>query len=172
MSTRRAELQRYRDVGSGNLPASIVATSTEINTLSGVAATLTASELNILDGVTASAADLNRVKNIRPLGLTSGTVLQAKTDNYTAALTDAGTFIDFGAASGKTFTIPANGTVQFPIGTVIGVTKSGANTLALAVTTDTLIGGDGTPTLSASGGVALFFKVAATTWVLLGVALT
>jgi hypothetical protein len=142
---RRDEFQRWRDQQTGSLPAS----------------------------VTATAAELNQLDGWSPLELTrDNTVLQTKSANYTAVLSDAGTVIDFGSASASTFTIPANSSVAFPIGTIIIVTKSGANTLALAVTTDTLIGGDGSPTLSASGGVALFLKAAATTWVLFGVSLT
>lgn len=170
---RRDEFQRWRDQQTGSLPASVTSTASELNKLAGSASGLTAAELSILDGVTATAAEINQLDGWSPLELTrDNTVLQTKTDNYTAVLADAGTCIDFGASSGKTFTIPANSSVAFPIGTIIIATKSGANTLALAVTTDTLIGGDGTPTLSASGGVALFIKVATTTWVLFGISLT
>jgi hypothetical protein len=147
------------------MPTSVTATAAEINALDGIAATLTPAELSILDGVTATAAEINQLDGWSPLELTrDNTVLQTKTDNYTAVLADAGTVIDFGASSGKTFTIPANASVAFPIGTILIATKSGANALTIAITSDTLIS-LATPELAASGGVALFLKVAATTWV-------
>jgi|APGre2960657404_1045060.scaffolds.fasta_scaffold00972_9 hypothetical protein len=134
---RRDEFQRWRDQQTGSLPAS----------------------------VTATAAELNQLDGWSPLELTrDNTVLQTKSADYTAVLADAGTVIDFGAASGATFTIPANASVAFPIGTVLIVAKSGANTLTIAITSDTLISLT-TPVLAASGGVALFIKAAATTWV-------
>ena len=156
---RNTELQTFRD--QEVLPSTVTASATELNTLDGVAATLTAAELNILDGVTSTAAEINKLDGFSPLAVTNGTVLQTKSDNYTAVLTDAGTCIDFGAASGKTFTIPANASVAFPIGTVIIVT---GNALTLAITSDTLIS-PATPELAESGGAALLIKVAATTWV-------
>ena len=162
---RRDEILRFRDAYSGGMPTSVTATSAEINALDGIAATLTPAELSILDGVTATTAEINKLDGFLPLSLTSdNTVLQSKTDNYTAVLADAGTVIDFGASSGKTFTIPANSSVAFPVGTVIIVTKSGANALTLAITTDTLIS-LATPELAASGGAVIFLKAAATTWV-------
>jgi hypothetical protein len=165
---RNSELQRWRDVGSGNLPASITATSTELNVLDGVAATLTPAELNILDGVTATAAEINKLDGRNPLAFNSdATVLQTKSDNYTGVITDAGTVIDFGAASGKTFTIPANASVPYAIGTVLVISKSGANNLTIAITSDTLIS-IATPEVTASGGVVMIIKVAATTWVMFG----
>ena len=134
---RRDEFQRWRDQQTGSLPAS----------------------------VTATAAELNQLDGWSPLELTrDNTVLQTKSADYTAVLADAGTVIVFGAASGATFTIPANASVAFPIGTVLIVAKSGANTLTIAITSDTLISLT-TPVLAASGGVALFIKAAATTWV-------
>jgi hypothetical protein len=162
---RRDEFQKWRDQQAGVMPASVTSTASELNKLAGSAAGLSAAELSILDGVTATTAEINQLDGWTPLELTSdNTVLQAKTDDYTAVLADAGTVIDFGASSGKTFTIPANASVAFPIGTMIIVTKSGANTLTIAITSDTLIS-LATPVLAASGGVAVFIKAAATTWV-------
>lgn len=161
---RRDELQKYRDQNAGYLPVSITATAAEINKLAGSAAGLTAAELSILDGVTADASEINKLDGFSPLALTNGTVASPQTDNYTLVLGDAGKHLDFGAASGKTCTIPANASVAFPIGTCVIVSKSGANTLALAITSDTLIAPSG-KTLAASGGVCLLIKVASTTWV-------
>lgn len=133
---RNTELQRYRD-------ETFDAFSNSLN--------VTAAEVNKLDGFS-------------PLSISNGTALVTKADDYTFVLGDANKAFDFGAASGKTATIPANASVAFPVGTILVVTKSGANTLTLAITTDTLIS-LATPVLAASGGAALLIKVAATTWV-------
>lgn len=122
---------------------------------------ITQAEASILDGCTATAAEINKLDGFSPLSfINTGAAVTAKTDNYTATLADANTCLNFGTASGKTFTIPANASVAFPVGTVFIVAKS-TNALTLAVTTDTLLG---STTIAASTG-ALVIKVASTTWV-------
>lgn len=73
----------------------------------------------------------------------------------------------------RTWTIPANASVAFPIGTIIHVKNQlSAGTLTIAITTDTLTkvgaaGGTGSRTLTA-GGEASIMKVAATAWEIVG----
>ena len=50
----------------------------------------------------------------------------------TFALTDAGALVNLTGGDPKTFTVPPNSSVAFPIGTVIGVTQDGAGQLTLA----------------------------------------
>lgn len=158
---RRDEILRFRDAYSGGMPTSVTATAAEINTLDGVAATLTYGELNILDGVTATAAEINKLDGFSPLSfINTGAAVTAMSDNYTLVLADANTCINAGTISGKTLTIPANASVAFPVGTIVVVAKS-TNALTLAITTDTLLG---STTVAASTG-ALLIKVASTTWV-------
>ena len=157
---RNTELQTFRD--QEVLPSTVTASATELNILDGVTATY--AELNILDGVTATAAEINKLDGFSPLGINNSEAQVSKTDDYTATLAEAGTRVDFGAASGKTFTIPANASVAFPIGTIIIVSKSGANNLTLAITSDTLIG---STTLSATTA-CLLVKIAATQWIRIG----
>ena len=57
---------------------------------------------------------------------------------YTTVLADANTYIDCTSGSATTITIPANGTVAYPVGTTIVVTQKGAGQVTVAVTTDTL----------------------------------
>jgi hypothetical protein len=129
---RNAELQRYRDEEFNAIERDL---------------TVTASEINKLDGFS-------------PLSfINTGAAVTAKTDNYTATLADANTCLNFGTASAKTFTIPANSSVAFPVGTVFLIAKS-TNALTLAVTTDTHLG---STTVAATTG-ALIVKVAETTW--------
>jgi hypothetical protein len=93
----------------------------------------------------------------------------------TLTISDAGKHIYVTTAS-QTITIPANGTVSYPIGTTITfIAGSSATTVLIAITTDTmrLAGGalTGTRTLAANG-MATAVKVAATTWYINGTGLT
>ena len=156
---RNTELQRFLDIGAGIFPPSVTSSAVELNKLDGV--TATTAELNILASATVTAAELNKLDGFSPLSfINTGAAVTDKTDNYTAVLADANTCLNFGTASSKTFTIPANATVAFPVGTIFLVGKS-TNALTLAVTTDTLIG---STSIAATTG-ALVVKVAPTVWI-------
>lgn len=98
---------------------------------------------------------------------------------YTLVAADAGKHIYHPAAdtTARTWTIPANGSVAFPIGTAITFDNDfGAGAITIGITTDTLVlvglaGSTGTRTL-ASGGQATAVKVAATRWRISGVGLS
>jgi WD40 repeat protein len=89
--------------------------------------------------------------------------------NYTLLIGDAGKQIFHPASdtAARTYTIPANSVVAFPIGTVVLFTvENGAPPVTVAITTDTLIGGNGT---TGSIGVPanntlMAIKVTATKW--------
>lgn len=97
---------------------------------------------------------------------------------YTLVLADANKHIYHPSAdtTARTWTIPANASVAFPIGTAVTFdndTSGGA--ITLAITTDTLVwlpsGSTGSRTIAANGqGTAL--KVTATRWHLTGVGIT
>ncbi|MGC3959572.1 MAG: hypothetical protein QM813_16980 [Verrucomicrobiota bacterium] len=98
----------------------------------------------------------------------------AQTANYTLVLADAGKHIYHaaGAGAGDTYTIPANGSVAFPIGTsVTFVNRDTTNAVSIAITTDTLTlavtGTTGTRTLAAYG-IATAIKVTSTEWMISG----
>lgn len=101
----------------------------------------------------------------------------SQSSNYTCVAADAGKEIYHasGAGSGDTFTIPANGSVAYEIGTAITFTNMDSNALSIAITTDTLYlagaGTTGTRTL-AQYGVATARKLTSTTWMISGVGLT
>jgi hypothetical protein len=95
-------------------------------------------------------------------------------DAYTLVLTDAGKALIHPAAdtTARAWTIPANVSVTFAVGTVITIANTyGAGILSLGITTDTLYlagsGLTGTRSIS-SGGLATLIKVAATTWMISG----
>lgn len=95
---------------------------------------------------------------------------------YELVLSDSGKHILHPTAdnSPRTFTIPANGSIAFPIGTAITFINQ-INTLTIAITTDTLTWAEDNTTGSraiAAGGMATIIKVAATQWVISGVQVT
>ncbi len=95
-------------------------------------------------------------------------------DDYTLALADAGGHYYHVSGSTHTLTIPANGSIAFPIGTVIAVVnENGGGNLSIAITTDTLRWGSntGTRTLAANGSATLL-KVASAVWRLTGDGIT
>lgn len=96
---------------------------------------------------------------------------------YPLVLTDAGYSIDHPStdANVRTFTIPANGSVAYPTGTVICFSNMTANVVTIAITTDTMyLAGPGTTgsRYLAQYGVATARKLTSTTWLISGVGLT
>ena len=95
---------------------------------------------------------------------------------YTAVLADSGKQIFHPSTdnNARTFTIPANGSVPYPVGTVLTFINM-ANTVTIAITTDTMYlagtGTTGSRTLAAYG-VATAVKMTSTTWIISGSGLT
>jgi hypothetical protein len=102
--------------------------------------------------------------------------VNAQSVNYTAVLADAGKAIYHPIAdnNARTFTIPANASVAYTIGTVISFVNL-INTVTIAITTDTMYlagtGTTGSRTLAAYG-CCTAMKVDTTTWVISGTNLT
>ncbi|RWL14896.1 MAG: hypothetical protein EOR57_31615 [Mesorhizobium sp.] len=98
---------------------------------------------------------------------------------YTLVLTDGGKMISHPAAdtTARIWTIPANSSVAFPIGTsVVFDNEFGAGAITIAITTDTMelvgaAGSTGSRTL-ATGGRATAIKVGTTKWRISGQELT
>jgi hypothetical protein len=96
---------------------------------------------------------------------------------YTTVLADAGTAIFHPAsdANVRTFTIAANSSVAYALGTVIQFINMSASAVTIACNTDTLTwaqgGGSGSRTL-AQYGVANVVKVGTTQWLLTGTNVT
>ena len=97
---------------------------------------------------------------------------------YTAVAADSGKHILHPSAdtTARTFTIPANSSVAYPIGTALTfVNQNAAGVLTIAITTDTMrlagAGTTGSRTLAANG-VATAIKLTSTEWIISGVGLT
>ena len=102
----------------------------------------------------------------------------SKSADYTLTLADAGEQIFHPSAdtSARTFTIPANSSVAYTIGTAITfINQNGAGVVTIAITTDTMRlavdGTTGSRTLAANG-IATCVKVTSTEWIISGTGLT
>jgi hypothetical protein len=91
-----------------------------------------------------------------------------KTSNYTLALTDAGSLIEFDSASNLTLTIPANASVAFPIGSQIVIARLGSGKVNIAITSDTLYSVSSNKYISNQYGAVTLVKRTSTTWYLFG----
>ena len=97
--------------------------------------------------------------------------------NYTTVLNDSGGQIFHPAsdANARTFTIAANASVAYPIGTAITFINMSANSVTIAINSDTLYlggtGSTGSRTLTQYGS-ATAIKIGTTSWLITGSGLT
>jgi hypothetical protein len=105
------------------------------------------------------------------------TPVNSQSADYTLLLADSGKTIFHPAADAndRIFTIPAESSVNYAVGTVVTFINLSANDLTIAITTDTMYlandGDTGDRTL-AEYGMASAMKVASTTWIISGNGLT
>lgn len=97
--------------------------------------------------------------------------------DYTLVAADAGKHIlhPSSDANARTFTIPANSSVAFPVGTTVTFVNQTSQVASIAITTDTLTLANSTTTGTrslAQNGVATAIKVASTSWIISGAGLT
>lgn len=101
------------------------------------------------------------------------TPINSQSTAYTLVLADAGKTIYHPASdnNARTFTIPANGSVAYAVGTVLTFVNLAAANVTIAITTDTMYlagaGSTGSRTLT-QYGIASAVKVDSTTWVISG----
>lgn len=164
--------------------ASVTATSPVVSTggttpvISMPAATasvngyMTSAFASKLDGITADAAP--GAANFGYLNIPQNSQSAA----YTLVLADAGKHVFHPSAdtTPRTYTIPANSAVAYPIGTAITfVNQNAAGVVTITITTDTMrlagLGTTGSRTLAANG-TATALKITSTEWIISGVGLT
>jgi len=103
--------------------------------------------------------------------------INSQSTAYTTTLTDSGKVIfhPSGDANTRTFTIPDNGSVAYPLGTAITFINMTSQVVTIAITTDTMYlsdaGTTGSRTL-AQYGSATAIKMTSTTWLISGSGLT
>jgi hypothetical protein len=97
-----------------------------------------------------------------------------KNSDYTFVLADAGMSFRHNEVSARTWTIPANASVAYPVGTTIVLINGvGSGNITLAITSDTLRRGDGTSGSGsrtiAANSICTIIKTASTEWYISGV---
>jgi hypothetical protein len=139
-------------------------TSTASNTQ-----TLTNKTINLVNNtVTVDGTDAVGFRN---------TPVNSQSADYTLVLADSGKTIFHPAAdnTARTFTIPANSSVAYAVGTVLTFVNLAAADVTIAITTDTMYlagpGTTGSRTL-AEYGIASAVKLASTDWLISGNGLT
>lgn len=99
----------------------------------------------------------------------------AQNTSYTLVLSDDGKHIYNASGASITYTIPANSSVAYPIGTAVSFINMAATALSIAITSDVMyLGGTGTTgtrTL-AQYGSATALKITSTSWIITGSGLT
>ncbi len=125
--------------------------------------------------ITRSAAGVIAVEGIP---IFAGIPQNSKSAAYTLVLADAQKHILHPSAdtTARIWTIPANASVAFPIGTVITfINQNAAGVITIAITTDTMrlagAGTTGSRTLAANG-MATAMKITSTEWIISGAGLT
>jgi WD40 repeat protein len=177
--------------------------SADSNTLSGIAASsfVLSNASGVIDGAAAQkvipsgavvgASDTQTLTN-KTISGASNTLTVDGTDSvgfrnvpqnsqsasYTLVLSDSGKSIYHPSAdtTARTWTIPSNASVAFPVGTAIAfINDTSAGVVTIAITSDTLVlagaGTTGSRTLAASG-MATAIKMTSTRWMISGSGLT
>jgi hypothetical protein len=126
---------------------------------------------------TAGLVDFSETQAADSVG-TRGVAQNSQSTAYTLVAADAGKHILHPSAdtTARTFTIPANGSVAYPVGTVVTfVNQNGGGVITIAITTDTMrlagAGTTGSRTLAANG-IATAIKLTSTEWLISGTGLT
>ncbi len=187
-----------------SVPTFLTVSGSPITSTGTLAVTLSGTALPVANGgtgVTTSTGSGNAVLSTSPTFVTpvlgtpsSGTLSSCTVDGtngvgyinipqnsqsaaYTLVAADAGKHIFHPStdANARTFTIPANGSVAYPIGTAISFVNMTSQVVSIAITTDTMYlagtGTTGTRSL-AQYGTATALKMTSTTWIISGAGLT
>ena len=160
---RKCTAQDIADLGGGGGSGDVVGP-----------ASATANSVALFDGTTG--------KLLKDGGKTIAEIKQIEQNSqsgaYTMVLADAGKHILHPSAdtTARIFTIPANSSVAYPVGTAITiVNQNGAGIVTIAITTDTMrlagAGTTGSRTLAANG-VATALKITSTEWIISGTGLS
>jgi hypothetical protein len=136
--------------------------------------------LPISQGGTGGATVATAATSLQGTGLDTNAVgfrtipQNVQSTNYVTVAADSGKHL-FTSTGSITFTIAANSSVAYPIGTAITFVNTNASTISIAINSDVMTLASttttGTRTL-AQNGVATALKVGATSWLISGTGLT
>lgn len=95
-------------------------------------------------------------------------VLNNQTSNYTLALSDSGKMIEMNVGTANNLTVPADNTVNFPIGMSIDILQVGAGQTTIVPASGVTINRSTGLKLRLQWSSATLIKRAANTWVAIG----
>lgn len=138
------------------------------------AATLTGASLNS-SVVGSSLTSVGTLTSLTVSGNVSVTgavidhvITNQQTSSYTLALTDDGDLVEMNVGTANNLTVPADNTVNFPIGTSIDILQVGAGQTTIVATSGVTINRSTGLKLRAQWSAATIIKRAANTWVAIG----
>jgi hypothetical protein len=178
------EYQFY--AANGTYSIAVFATGYSGQTIPGVIlfdpadANLPTSPVSIANGGTGGTTVVTAAANLQGTGLDSNAVgfrmvpQNSQSTSYVTVASDAGKHI-YTATGSITFTIAANASVAYPLGTAITFVNTNASSITIAINSDTMTLAGSTTTGSrtlAQNGIATAIKVGTTSWLISGTGLT
>lgn len=167
---------------TGTTAASWNAALTDFSSATGTGSVVLATSPTLVTpalGTPASGVASNMtVDGTDSVGFRNIPVIKPGANNYGLVLTDNGKAIlhESSDAVARTYTIPANGTVAYPIGTALTFVNRSSVALSITITTDTMYLANTTsttvPRSLAQNGIATAVKVESTVWIISGNGLT
>jgi hypothetical protein len=137
---------------------STVATLTGTQTLTNKTITLASGGVTFSDGTTQTTA-----------GVPSITTISGKTASYAlSSLAERDTIIEINNAAATTLTIPADSSVNFPVGTTLDIIQTGAGQITVAGAVGVTVNATPGLKLRTQWSSATLLKRAANTWLVYG----
>jgi hypothetical protein len=158
-----------------SLSAAASGANSDITSLTGLT-----TALSVAQGGTGGTTVATAATSLQGTGLDSNAVgfrtvpQNIQSISYVTVAADSGKHI-FTSTGSITFTIAANSSVAYPIGTAITFVNTNASSITIAINSDvmTLAGGTNTGSRTlAQNGVATALKIGATSWLISGTGLT
>jgi hypothetical protein len=95
-------------------------------------------------------------------------LVNPQTASYTAVLADAGNLVTINNASANTFTVPANSSVAFAVGTTLSVAQTGAGQITLTPAGSVTLNTPSSLTTRAQWSTVSMVQIAANVWLVGG----
>lgn len=134
--------------------------------------TISTATQTALDGKAASSHthEISDINGLQDALNTSGGIqqIETKTANYAFVLTDSGKIIQMNAASARSFTIPTNALVAFPIGSSIDLMRYGTGAVSIAASAGANLRASAGTSLRAQYSMATIIKIGTNEWVITG----